>query len=48
VATVKVSSKGTFTVKLSKIGKGTKNISLYALDYARNKSEVVKRVLTIK
>jgi subtilisin family serine protease len=48
VATVKVSSKGTFTVKLSKIGKGTKNISLYALDHAGNKSAVVKRVLTIK
>jgi subtilisin family serine protease len=48
VATVKVSSKGTFTVKLSKVGKGKKNITLLAVDNAGNKSFEVKRTVTIK
>jgi uncharacterized repeat protein (TIGR02543 family) len=48
VASVKVSSKGTFTVKLSKLAKGKNTISLYAVDYAGNKGIQVIRSVTIK
>ncbi|WP_176545079.1 S8 family serine peptidase [Bacillus sp. AFS041924] len=48
VTKVKVSSRGTFTVKLSKVGKGKNKIFLYAVDKAGNKSKVVNRTVTIK
>ncbi|WP_088042556.1 Ig-like domain-containing protein [Bacillus sp. EAC] len=48
VANVKVTSKGTFTVKLSKVSKGKNNITLYAIDKAGNKSAAVTRSLIIK
>ncbi|MEH7402228.1 immunoglobulin-like domain-containing protein [Gottfriedia acidiceleris] len=48
VAKAKVSSKGTFYVKLPKQSKGTKTITLYAIDNAGNKSHSVKRTIKVK
>ncbi|MBP0724623.1 InlB B-repeat-containing protein [Bacillus sp. RG28] len=48
VTNVKVSSKGTFTVKLSKVGKGKNTVTLQARDIAGNSSNVVSRSVTIK
>ncbi len=44
---VKVSSKGSFDVKLPKQSKGTKTITLYAIDKAGNKSHSVKRTIKV-
>ncbi|PGS48707.1 immunoglobulin-like domain-containing protein [Bacillus sp. AFS041924] len=48
VAKAKVTSKGTFYVKLPKQSKGTKTITLYAMDNAGNKSHSVKRTIKVK
>jgi uncharacterized repeat protein (TIGR02543 family) len=48
VTKVKVSSKGLFTVKISKVTKGKHTITLYAIDHAGNKSKEVTRSVTIK
>ncbi|MET3194141.1 uncharacterized protein (UPF0254 family) [Bacillus sp. OAE603] len=48
VAKVKVTSKGTFVVKLPKQIKGTLTITLYAIDKSGNKSNYVKRTIKIK
>ncbi|MBP0726487.1 InlB B-repeat-containing protein [Bacillus sp. RG28] len=48
VTNVKVSSNGTFTVNLSKVGKGKNTITLYAVDKAGNKGSVVNRSVIIK
>lgn len=45
---VKVSSKGTFSVKLSKVSKGNNKITLQAIDKAGNKGNEVNRYVTIK
>lgn len=47
VTNVKVSSNGTFTVNLSKLGKGKSTIILYVVDNAGNKGSEVKRTVTI-
>ncbi|KON82732.1 hypothetical protein AF332_27900, partial [Sporosarcina globispora] len=48
VTKVKVSSKGTFSVKLSNVSKGNNKITLQAIDKAGNKSNEVDRYVTIK
>ncbi|WP_286133838.1 Ig-like domain-containing protein [Bacillus sp. AFS053548] len=48
IAKVKVSTKGTFTVKLPKPSKGKTEYTLYSVDQAGNASVKVKGSITIK
>ena len=48
VVKVKVTSKGTFIVKLPKQRKGTMTVTLYAIDKSGNKSNYVKRTIKNK
>ncbi len=48
IAKVKVSTKGTFTIKLPKPSKGKTEYTLYSVDQAGNASVKVKRSITIK